>query len=186
MARAARQDRRATIGVLGLGVLGRDAAEKLSMLGLTVRGWSRSPHTVEGVECFHGWEQLDEFLARCTVLVNLLPLTAQTDSLLDSEHLGALPQGAYLINVARGRHLVEDALLDALERGQLSGATLDVMREEPLPPDHPFWSHPRIRITPHVAARSVPASIAPQIVENIRRARSGLPLLNRVDRTRGY
>lgn len=174
------------IGILGLGVLGTDTAQKLSTLGFPIRGWSRTPKSIPGVDCFSGWTTLPEFLSGCQVLVCLLPLTPETDSILNGETFMALPQGAYLINSARGQHLVEADLLAALDSGQLAGAQLDVFRTEPLPMEHPFWAHPKITMTPHIAARTVPATAAVQVAEAVCRSRAGMSLEHVVQRDRGY
>lgn len=178
--------RRCTVGILGLGAIGLDTARKLSALGFPVIGWSRSPKTVAGVECLHGAAALPAFLARCRVLVCLLPLTAETENIINAATLAQLPPGAYLINCARGRHVVEADLLAALDSGHLAGATLDVFRTEPLPVEHPFWTHPKIRITPHSAGLTTAWSAAAQVAENLRRVQAGVPPLNQIDRTRGY
>lgn len=141
-----------TVGVLGLGVLGRDCAEALAGLGFRVVGWARSPKDIPGVDARHGPEALDGVLAESEILVNLLPRTPETEDILDAELFAKLPAGAHLVNVGRGEHLVEGDLIPALDSGQLGGATLDVFREEPLPSKHPFWGHPKITVTPHVAS----------------------------------
>ena len=174
------------VGVMGLGVLGGDAARALSAHGFTVAGWSRTPKEIPGVRCFHGDEGLRAFLARTDILVCLLPLTPATEGILNAETFARLPKGAVVINVARGRHLVDGDLIAALDSGHLAGATLDVFREEPLPPGHPFWRHPKILVTPHVASYTVPEVAAAGVVENIRRARAGEPLVGLVERVRGY
>jgi len=174
------------VGILGLGAIGGEAARKLAMIGFPVAGWSRGPKTVEGVESFHGADGLDPFLGRSDVLVCLLPLTPETEGILDARAFAALPAGAHVVNVARGGHVVEEDLLAALDSDHLSGATLDVFRTEPLPADHPFWSHPKVRVTPHMAGLTRPETAAAQIAENIRRARAGEPLLNLVDPAKGY
>lgn len=174
------------VGILGLGELGTDAARMLAGHGFTVRGWSRSKKQLPGIECYAGAAELAEFLGQTDILVCLLPLTADTAGILDARLFAQLPQGARLINVARGRHLVEPDLLDALESGQLAHASLDVLREEPLPAAHPFWRHPRIDLTPHVASFSEPEIAADGVAENLRRLRDGRPLRNVVDRQRGY
>ena len=135
---------------------------------------------------FHGAEQLPAFLARTEILVCLLPLTAETEGLLDKETLAALPRGASLISAARGRHVVEADLLAALDSGQIGGASLDVFHEEPLPEDHPFWSHPRVVLTPHAAAQTLPETAADSILAGMRKALAGEPLDNVVDQARGY
>lgn len=174
------------IGIMGLGELGGACAVKLLELGYKVSGWRRTPCSVEGMATFWGKEQLGDFLAGTDVLVCLLPLTPETEGILNRETFSKLKPGAFLINVARGKHLVEEDLLEALEKGQLSGARLDVFLREPLPSDHPFWSHPRIQITPHISSLTEPKAVAPQILENYRRVCRGLEPLNRVDPQRGY
>ncbi len=174
------------VGIMGMGVLGRDAAAKLVAVDFAVAGWSRSPKSLPGVDSYHGANGLGPFLARSDILVCLLPLTKATEGILNRDTFARLPEGAELINVARGGHLVEDDLIPALDAGRLSAATLDVFRREPLPADHPFWADPRITVTPHVASITDPRSIADLVAENIRRARSGEPFLNVVDPARGY
>jgi glyoxylate/hydroxypyruvate reductase A len=174
------------VGVMGLGELGGEAVRRLMGLGYNVLGWSRTPRSLEGAATFWGDGQLGDFLSRTNVLVCLLPLTAQTEGILNRETFSRLRPGAFLINVARGRHLVEEDLLEALDRGWLAGARLDVFRQEPLPPDHPFWSHPRIQVTPHISSLTEPHAVAPQILENYRRVCQALEPLHRVDPQRGY
>jgi glyoxylate/hydroxypyruvate reductase A len=174
------------VGILGLGELGRDAAKKLKALGFDVAGWSRGEKSIPGVEGFAGATGLPRLLGRSEILVCLLPLTAETEGLLNAGTLALLPRGAALVNAARGAHLVEEDLLAALASGQISAAVLDVFREEPLPADHPFWHHPRVIVTPHVAAFTNPATAAPIIIDNILRFEEGRPLLNRVYPARGY
>lgn len=173
------------VGVLGLGALGRAVADALQRVGFQVSGWSRTPKHVEGVDTRHGLDALTPFLAEAEILVVLLPLTPETAGLLNVERLGAMPQGAHLINVARGAIVVEKDLLTALETG-LGGATLDVFETEPLPPDHPFWGDPRILITPHIASVTRPKTASRSIVRSIQRLQQGLPLDAVVDRARGY
>ncbi len=175
-----------TVGILGLGELGRDAAAKLVTLGFRVRGWSRRPRDVADVETYHGAEGLEAMLAGADILVCLLPLTADTENILNAGLIARLPRGAALINCARGGHLVEEDLIPALESGQLSGASLDVFRTEPLPADHPFWARDDIAITPHVASITYPPTAARLVVENVRRAMAGETPLHLVDRTTGY
>lgn len=177
---------RRTVGIMGLGVLGSDAAEKLASLRLNVVGWSRSPKSLEGVTCYHGQAQFKEFLGRCEILVNILPLTDATRGVLNADLFNSLPKGAHIINVGRGPHLVDEDLLAALESGQVSAATLDVFHKEPLPQQHPFWSHPRIIVTPHAAADTVPESSTETIVQNIHRLEAGEPVEGLVDLDRGY
>jgi glyoxylate/hydroxypyruvate reductase A len=174
------------VGILGLGVLGRAAGSALMGLGFPVAGWSRGPKDVPGITCHHGPEGLTALLSRSDILVCLLPLTAETRGILARPLFDRLPRGAFLINAARGGHLVEADLLAALEDGRLAGAALDVFPKEPLAAGHPFWTHPRIIVTPHVASLTQPASAAPRIAEGIDRLERGLPLLDVVDRDRGY
>ncbi|MEO3435089.1 glyoxylate/hydroxypyruvate reductase A [Inquilinus sp. CAU 1745] len=174
------------VGILGLGELGADAAKMLAALRFQVMGWSRSPKTIEGVECFHGAEGLDAMLSRSEALVCLLPLTPETTGILDSRLFARLPEGAFVINAARGGHLVEADLLAAFAAGRLSGAALDVFATEPLPGDHPFWSHPDIIVSPHVASITHARTAALGVAEGIKRREAGLPLENLVDHSRGY
>ena len=174
------------VGILGLGEIGQDVAAKLVALGFPVHGWSRRPKHLPQVTGYHGDGQLEAFLSQSNILVCLLPLTPATRGILNRDTFARLPAGAYLINVARGGHLVEDDLLEALAGGQIAGAALDVFNQEPLPPEHPFWQHPQIKITPHVAGLTRAETAAPQIAENLARLARGEPLLRRVDAGRGY
>lgn len=176
----------ARVGVMGLGELGTACAIALAGLGLDCAGWSRSEKSVPGVVCFSGDAGLGPFLARTDILVCLLPRTDALDGVLGAATFAQLPKGAYLINVGRGEHLDETALLDALTSGQLSGAWLDVFRQEPLPAAHPFWRHAAITVTPHIASQTVPATAVLHVAENIRRARAGEPLAGLVRRELGY
>lgn len=177
-------DRR--VGFLGLGSLGGDAAEKLAALRFDVAGWTRTPKEIAGIGCYHGSGGLSAFLARTDILVCLMPLTEATRGILNRQLFDQLPRGACVINCARGGHLVETDLLAALDDGHLGAAALDVFAEEPLPDDHPFWRHPRIVVTPHIAAFSVAETAIESVVANIRRVEAGEPPLNVVDFTRGY
>jgi len=174
------------VWILGFGEIGQAAGRKLRALGFPVAGWSRRAKTLAGFSTFAGREELPQLLARAEILVCLLPLTSATEGILCARTFAALPPGAGLVNAGRGGHLVEADLIAALDAGQLSAAVLDVFREEPLPPEHPFWHHPRIVITPHVAGVTNPATAAPIIIDTIRRFESGQPLRNRVDPERGY
>ena len=174
------------VGILGFGELGRDAAQKLKALGFDVAVWSRSKKSVGGIESYAGAAGLRPLLARSEILVCLLPLTAETEGILNASTLALLPKGAALVNAARGAHLVEEDLMAALASGQISAALLDVFNAEPLPADHPFWHHPRVIVSPHVAAFTNPATAAPIILDNIRRFEAGRPLLNQIDLARGY
>jgi glyoxylate/hydroxypyruvate reductase len=177
---------RRRIGIMGLGKLGRSVLERLRNFGFPLAGWNRSGRTMDGVACFAGVEQLPEFLSHCDILICLLPLTPETRGILCRRTLEAMPPGAGLINVGRGGHLVEEDLLDALEGGQLSSAMLDVAATEPLPADHPFWKHPKILITPHIASMTQPQTAALFLLENIRRFEAGEPMTDVIDRSQGY
>ncbi len=174
------------VGLLGLGVLGQDSARVLHALKFDLACWSRTPKRVEGVQSFHGAEGLDAFLARTEILVCLLPLTPETEGILNRDLFAKLPRGACLINAGRGGHQVEDDILEALASGQLAGATLDVFRTEPLPADSPFWAHPKVTLTPHIASVTQQVSAIEHVVANIRRIEAGEAPLNTVDRDMGY
>ena len=174
------------IGILGLGWLGSHVAEALSKLHFEVLGYSTSEKKIAGVTTFQGEKQLPDFLRQLDVLINLLPLTSRTKGILGMRLFQKFTKPVYLINVARGGHVIESDLLKALENRQLSGALLDVFNTEPLPADHPFWTHPDITITPHVASWTNPAAAVTQLVENYRRMRSGRELLNQIQKDRGY
>jgi glyoxylate/hydroxypyruvate reductase A len=174
------------VGVLGLGVLGERVAQALRVFEFPVHGWSRSPKTLEGVVCHSGPDRLDSFLSQCRVLVNLLPLTPETSDILNRRTLSLLKPGGYLINVARGAHLVEADLIELLDRGHLAGATLDVFRVEPLPASHPFWQHPKIQITPHTSARTLRTESIAQIAGKIAALERGEMVAGVVDPARGY
>lgn len=175
-----------TAGLLGLGELGRHSARVLAGLGFRVLGWSRSPKDLTGVESFTGQDGLFEMAAQSDYLVCLLPLTPDTEGLLARPLFDAAKRGCYLVNAGRGRHLVEDDLLDALEVGRIGGACLDAFAVEPLPGGHPFWSHPGVRVTPHVASITYPEDAAAHIAEDYRRVKAGKPLQHPVARDRGY
>lgn len=174
------------VTVLGLGALGQAAARALVGLGFDVTGWSRTAKTLEGIRTASGSIGLHTVLERAEIVVLLLPDTPATTNILNAETLALLPRGAVIINPGRGSLIDDGALLAALESGQIGHATLDVFRTEPLPPDHPYWAHPRVTVTPHIAAETRPDSAARVIAENIRRAETGAPLLHLVDRARGY
>ena len=179
------------VGIMGLGVLGSDAAQKLASLGFKVSGWSRSRKTIPGIECFAGAEEFDSFLKRTDILVCLLPHTPETTGLINGEVIAKLsrkgPFGApILINAGRGKQQVESDILAALDSGALYAATLDVFETEPLPQDSPFWSHPKVTLTPHAAADSDPDTITAYVLRQIRRHQAGLPVENIIDRKRGY
>jgi len=174
------------VGVFGLGALGGELARRLAAMGFAVSGFARSPHRIDGVNCLHGALQWPVFLAGCDVLILMAPLTAQTRGLIDERALAALPAGAWLINVARGALVDEAALLAALDSGPIAGATLDVFQHEPLPAGHAFWQHPRIRLTPHVAAQTLIAPSARQVADKILRLQQGESVSGIVNRQRGY
>ena len=175
-----------TIGVMGLGKLGLRVVETMRSFGFPVRGWSRTPKDVPGVDCFAGIESLDTFLSGTRVLVSLLPLTPETNNLLDRRRLSTLPKGAYFINVARGAQVAEPDLLALIRAGHIAGATLDVFRNEPLPAPHPFWEEPRITITPHISAVTLRSEAVRQIAEKIAAFEAGHPVDDIVDRNLGY
>lgn len=174
------------VGVMGLGVLGERVAQAVKHFDFPVRGWSRSRKSVEGIECFAGPHEFDAFLAGTRVLVCLLPLTAETQDIMNRQTLSRLMPGGYIINVARGAHLVEADLLALLDSGQLAGAALDVFRTEPLPPEHPFWRHPKVTVTPHTSARTLRDESIAQIAGKIRALERGEPVAGVVDRKKGY
>lgn len=174
------------VGIMGLGVLGQRVAQAVAQFEFPVMGWSRSPKQVEGVECFAGAAQLPTFLAASKVLVCLLPLTDDTRDILRLETLSQLQIGGYVINVARGAHLVEQDLITLIDSGHLAGATLDVFRQEPLPASHPFWSHPKITVTPHTSARTLRDESIAQIVGKMLALERGEPVAGVVDRNKGY
>ncbi len=174
------------VGVLGLGALGASVATALAALHFKVCGWSRALKSLPDVECLSGLNGLKTVLERSEILVTLLPLTPQTENTLDAEALGLLPRGARLINPGRGGLIDDAALLAALDAGHVDHATLDVFRAEPLPSEHPYWDHPRVTVTPHIASETRPETAARVIADNIRRGEAGLPLLHLVDRDAGY
>ncbi|MFV8280138.1 2-hydroxyacid dehydrogenase [Christiangramia marina] len=174
------------VGIMGLGVLGNAVADKLHKNFFKVSGWSKTEKNCENVTSYYGKDQLEEFLNNSEILVCLLPLTEDTENILNEDLFDMLPEGAYVINVARGEHLVEHDLMKMIDNGHLSGASLDVFREEPLPEEHPFWEHDRINITPHIASVTKPESVVPQIAENYDRMKENQDLKNKVELDRGY
>lgn len=175
-----------TVGVLGLGALGAAASQALCALNFNLCGWSRTQKDIAGVECFCGEDGLRAVLSRAEILVLLLPMTPATENILNAETLAWLPKGAVIINPGRGPLIDDAALLAALDSGQIGHATLDVFRVEPLPDGDPYWAHPQVTVTPHIASDTRPASAARVIAENIRRSEAGEPLLHLVDWSVGY
>jgi len=174
------------VTILGLGALGTACARALVALGFPVTGWSRTPKNVQGVKCLHGDHGLDRALEAAQIAVLLLPDTLATQNLLNAERLALLAQGAFVVNPGRGPLIDDDALLAALDSGQVAHATLDVFRVEPLPQDHAFWAHPQVTVTPHIASTTRPETASKIIAENIARGENGLPFLHLVDRRAGY
>ncbi|MFT6090609.1 2-hydroxyacid dehydrogenase [Sulfitobacter sp.] len=174
------------VGILGMGALGTEAAKSLAGLGFDVAGWSRSPKTAPGIKCFDGEQGLQDILARSEILVLLLPDTPATENTIDKAALATMPKGAFIINPGRGPLIDDDALINALDSGQIAHATLDVFRTEPLPAQHPYWAHPNVTVTPHIAAETRALTSSQTIVENIQRGETGQQFLHLVDRTLGY
>jgi glyoxylate/hydroxypyruvate reductase A len=174
------------VAVMGLGAQGRQILARLAPFGFALSGWARSQHVIEGVTCYAGAEQLPAFLAQADILLCVLPLTEQTTGILDRALFDQLPKGAGLINMGRGRHLVEADLLAALDSGHLGAAMLDVLEQEPAAADHPFWRHPQILLTPHIAAMTHPSSAFPGLLADIRRFERGERMLGQVDLDQGY
>ena len=177
-------ERRACL--LGAGQLATPVADLLARIGFAVRTWSRTPKRIPGVSCYHGPEKLAAAVQDADILINLLPLTPQTEAILDAPLLRQLARGSLLVNAGRGGHLVDEAVIALLDEGHLAAACLDVFREEPLPPGHPFWRHPGIHLSPHVAAPTHARTAVASIAENILQFEAGRPLRHVVDRTRGY
>jgi len=175
-----------SVGVMGLGVLGERVAKALQVFDFPVNGYSRSPKQIEGVRSFSGASQFHDFLQSSLILVTLMPLTPETENILNKETLSRLLAGGYLINVARGKHLVEEDLIALIDSGHLAGATLDVFRTEPLPVEHPFWRHPKITVTPHTSARTLREESIAQIVGKILALQRGETIRGVVDHQRGY
>ncbi|MNS29350.1 Glyoxylate/hydroxypyruvate reductase A [compost metagenome] len=173
-------------GVMGLGTQAQQILATLQTFGFDLSGWARSEHRIAGVDCFAGAEQLPAFLSQCDIVLCVLPLTEQTKGILNRQLFQHLPKGAALVNMGRGGHLIEEDLLEALASGQLSAAVLDVLQQEPAASDHPFWHHPQILLTPHIAAMTQPESAFSVLLENIRRHQRGESMLGQVDRERSY
>lgn len=174
------------VGIMGLGVLGRAVADALKSFNFTLKGWSASPKSIDGMRTFAGIEELPAFLSDCDILVCLLPLTSETEGLLCGSTFKLLPRGARLLNLGRGRHLVEEDLLLALRSGQIDCAMLDVLRAEPPEEGHPLLRDPRVIVTPHIASTTHPVTAAQRVCALIKQHRQGLPLEEAIDRRRGY
>jgi len=174
------------VGVMGLGNLGADCARTLSLIGFDVAGWARSDKSIEGVECFSGEGGKKAFLERSDIVVCMLPLTPETTDILNAELFATMPKGGSIINTARGQHLNEQDLLEALDSGQISNATLDVFHVEPLPEEHAFWDHPNVLVTPHVASLLDPAAGGKAIAQNIRKFVAGEEIENLIPEGKGY
>ena len=174
------------VGIMGMGVLGERVARSLVGFEFPVMGWSRTPKSVDGVQCFAGEQGFADFLAASRVLVCLLPLTPETRDIMNHANLSRLQSGAYIINVARGAHLVDDDLLALLDSGHIAGAALDVFRTEPLSAGHPFWQHPKIVVTPHTSARTLRSESITQITSKITAIQRGEPVAGVVEPSRGY
>jgi len=178
--------RRRRVGIMGLGNLGVAVTQALRPFGFELRGWARSHKHIDGVQCFAGDEQLKPFLAQCDILICLLPLTDDTRGVLNAQTFAAMPKGAQLINLGRGGHLIERDLLDALDTGQLSDAVVDVLEDEPPTPDHPFWDHPNIWLTPHIGANTSPDTAFEVLLGNLRRHQRGEAMQGVIARHQGY
>jgi glyoxylate/hydroxypyruvate reductase len=175
-----------TVGVMGLGPIGLGVAKCLGNHGFKTAAWARSKRALDGIEVFAGPGELRDFLGRSEIVVCLLPLTRETENILDRAAFAAMPKGGAVINLARGQHIVEDDLVAAIDEGHLNSATLDVFREEPLPKESPLWAHPRITVMPHVSRRHDPGDIVPRIAEHVLRLERGEKPQQLVDRELGY
>lgn len=175
-----------TAGIMGIGAIGKVIGELFLKNDFKVTGWSRTPKQIENIRTFYGDDQMNAFLTTSQILVCILPLTDATEGILNKKTFNQLPKGAFLINVARGGHVVDKDLIDALDNGQLSGAALDVFREEPLPPEHPFWTNKKILISPHNAGNTHPDVAFRKVLQNYYAMKKGEPLVDVVDRKRGY
>lgn len=174
------------IGLMGLGKIGRQIAGLLSSLGYPINGWARSPREIKGVTCYHGSDQFTDFLGASRIVINVLPLTDATTGILNMQTFSRMPKGGHIINIGRGEHLDETALLQALDQGQLAGAVLDVFRQEPLPESHPFWTDARIHVTPHISGATNLEQAMKQIAAKIKALQEGKAISGIVDRRTGY
>jgi glyoxylate/hydroxypyruvate reductase A len=181
-----RPSRELRIGILGMGDIGAVTAERLLMFDFQVFGWSRTRKDVKGVTSFAGPQELSQFLSHCDIMVCMLPLTPETEDILNAKLFSGLPQGAWVMNVGRGGHCQEEDLIAALESGHLAGAVLDVFQTEPLAPDNPLWNHPKVTVTPHIAGITDPRNAAAFVVDCVVRAETGTPFKNVVDVAKGY
>ncbi|APD05663.1 glyoxylate reductase (NADP(+)) [Flavobacteriaceae bacterium UJ101] len=175
-----------TVGIMGLGAIGKEVALKLNSIGLNVIGWAKSKKEISNINCFQGEKEFYSFLNQSNILICLLPLTKETKGILNKKTFQQLPKGAHIINVARGEHLEEDHLIEMLNNNHLSGATLDVFKQEPLDPSHPFWEHDKITITPHVSSLSNPNIVIPQVLKNYELLKQNKPLNNIISLEKGY
>ncbi|NGO55355.1 2-hydroxyacid dehydrogenase [Allomesorhizobium camelthorni] len=173
-------------GVFGLGRIGTEVASRISDFGYAVSGWDRSKRQIEGVDCYHGTDSLAEFLGNTDVIINALPLSHKTRHFLDASIFAAMRQGGFFINISRGAVVHDESLLEALDRGHLAGAALDAFAQEPLPVEHPYWSHPRVFVTPHMSGATFASSAAAVIANNVRRLELGLDVFPLFNREAGY
>lgn len=174
------------VGIMGLGNLGQSVAKTLMQLGFKLSGWNKSSRTIDGVQCYFAQSQLAEFMSQLDIVICLLPLTPETKGILNAHNLAHLPKGASVINVGRGQHLVEQDLINLLDTGHIKQAILDVFEQEPLPAEHPFWQHPAIHITPHIAAVTRNDTAGQQLADNFKRWLSDEPLVGEIDKQKGY
>lgn len=174
------------VGVMGIGAIGSLCARRIAALGFPVIGWSRTARSIDGVTCLSGVSRLKEFLGISDILVVVLPLTADTNGILNRDTIAYLPRGGFIVNLARGALINEPSLVAALDCGQVGGVLLDVTQTEPLPPNNSLWTHPKVKLTPHIAGLTNPKTAVATVVENIRRLRKGMPLDCVVERARGY
>lgn len=175
-----------TIGIMGMGFLGKKAAHMFKHLGLKTSAWSQSPKQIEGIKHFAGDAEFKDFIKQTDILICMLPLTPKTRGILNKNTFALMPKDSYIINVGRGPHVIEEDLLQALNSSHLAGATLDVFDSEPLPSNHPYWTHPKINVTPHVASVTNPETAVDQVYENYQRMLQGMKLENVVDSIKGY